>query len=337
MADVTNLKIKMAVSLFLVAFVAAVASGKTIYVDDDANGLNNGSSWQNAYNYLQDAIVDANSSPKPVEIRVAQGIYKPDHGAGITPGDRNASFQLINGVTLEGGYAGSGPNPNERDVEKYKTVLSGDLMGNDIEFTNRWDLILDPTWSENSYHVVTGSDTDATAVLDGFTITAGNANAVYQYDKNAIGGGMYNKQGSPTLANCTFIHNLTLWKGSAMYNEASNPMLTNCTFTENGNISENGTMHNYESSPILTDCTFSNNTAFAGDGAGICNRSHSSPTLTNCVFIGNIAGYNGTGGGLSNDRNSNPTLTDCTFTGNRAELSGGGMANSGSNPRKSVV
>ena len=70
-----------------------------IYVDDDANGLNNGSSWENAYNYLQDALADARSAEKPVEIRVAQGVYKPDQGIGITLGDRTSAFQLINGVT----------------------------------------------------------------------------------------------------------------------------------------------------------------------------------------------------------------------------------------------
>ena len=49
-------------------------SAKTIYVDDDANGANDGSSWINAYVHLQDALADAGESEKPVEIRVAHGI-----------------------------------------------------------------------------------------------------------------------------------------------------------------------------------------------------------------------------------------------------------------------
>jgi hypothetical protein len=79
-----------------------------LYVDDDAPGANDGSSWENAYNFLQDALTAADTLPRPVEIRVAQGTYKPDQGAGITPGDREATFQLVNGVTIKGGYAGFG-------------------------------------------------------------------------------------------------------------------------------------------------------------------------------------------------------------------------------------
>ena len=56
-------------------------SAKTIYVDDDANDLNNGSSWVDAYRYLQDALADARLADKPVEIKVAQGRYTPDRGA----------------------------------------------------------------------------------------------------------------------------------------------------------------------------------------------------------------------------------------------------------------
>ena len=64
--------------IIAILFVSTVSFGKIIYVDDDAAGANDGSSWQNAYIYLQDALADANSSVKPVEIRVAQGIYKQD-------------------------------------------------------------------------------------------------------------------------------------------------------------------------------------------------------------------------------------------------------------------
>ena len=53
------------------------SNGKVIYVDDDAAGANDGTNWTDAYHYLQDALTDANDSEKPVEIRVAQGIYLP--------------------------------------------------------------------------------------------------------------------------------------------------------------------------------------------------------------------------------------------------------------------
>jgi hypothetical protein len=194
----------------LASFVTACFTGTVwadiIYVDTDAAGANDGLSWTSAYNYLQDAL---NAAVAADEVQVAQGAYTPDQGAGISAGNRYATFQLINGVTIKGGYAGFGePNPDARDVELYQTILTGDLAGNDgANFANN---------TENSYQVVTGSGTDATAVLDGFTITAGNANGtgIYRY-----GSGMYNDQGSPTVENCTLRNN---WASSAagggMYN-----------------------------------------------------------------------------------------------------------------------
>jgi hypothetical protein len=129
-----NLSRSRILTLIICAILAqSAASGKIIYVDANATGANNGSSWPDAHRYLQDALADANSSPKPVEIRVAQGIYKPDRGVGITLGDRRATFQLKTGVVIKCGFAGFGkPDPNARDVEKYRTILSGDLNGNDV-------------------------------------------------------------------------------------------------------------------------------------------------------------------------------------------------------------
>ena len=94
----------------------------TIYVDDDADGTNYGSSWADAYNNLRDALSVAIYGD---EIWVAEGIYKPDLGTGITSGDREATFQLVHGVALYGGYAGIGAqDPNERDIFTYKSILS---------------------------------------------------------------------------------------------------------------------------------------------------------------------------------------------------------------------
>jgi hypothetical protein len=172
-----------------------------VYVDADANGANDGSSWASAYNYLQNALADADSHPDVNEIRVGQGIYKPDQSSANPDGSgaRTATFQLINGVVIKGGYAGFGaPNPNARKINVFRTILSGDLEGNDVDVNDPEDLLGEPTRQENSYHVVRASSgTDANAVLDGFTIAAGNANGSSPHDN---GGGMHNFNSSPTVA-----------------------------------------------------------------------------------------------------------------------------------------
>jgi len=329
-------------AVFLMA-MACTAAGAVIYVDDDASVGGNGQTWATPYRYLQDALTAAISGD---EIRVAHGIYKPDEDSAHPngTGSRTATFRLKNGVAVKGGYAGSGePDPDARDVEVYETILSGDLNGDDVGFTNN---------GENSLHVVTGSGTDATAVLDGFTITAGNANQDYP-SPYANGGGMYNYTGSPTLTNCTFSENSARYDGGGIYNRGSSPTLTNCIITGN-KADTGGGMDNWQSSPTLTNCIFSGNSAETGGGmcnwenssptvtnctftgnsavtygGGMSNFDHSSPTVTNCTFSGNTANR---GGGMSNDNNSSPTVTNCTFSGNSAGWDGGGTFNYYSSP-----
>ena len=324
MAAKTNLKTTLVMfALTIAVSTCTTVQAQIIYVDANAPGADNGLSWTNAYNYLQDALTAAVAAD---EIRVAQGAYKPDQGVGITADDRYAIFQLVNAVTIKGGYAGFGaPNPDARDVELYDTILTGDLAGNDgANFAYN---------TENSYQVVTGSGTDATAVLDGFTITAGNANGtgIYRY-----GSGVYNDQGSPTLTNCTLKNNwASSTAGGGMYNIGSTPTLINCAFTDNW---PDG-MDNYDSSPTLTGCTFSgnfkamhndnsspniNDCSFNDNDRGMYNII-SSPTLTNCAFINND-------GAMSNWGGSNPTLTNCTFTQNASTGNGGGIFNENANP-----
>lgn len=302
-----------------------------MYVDDDAIGANNGTSWENAYNYLQDALAVAGSTSEHIEIWVAQGIYIPDRNSAMSNGngDRQASFQLIDGVSLQGGYAGwNEPDPNARDIIIYETILSGDLNENDVDVNNPEDLN-EPNRAENSYHAVTSSYTNSTAVLDGFTIKGGNANGT---GPDGHGGGIYNKGGSPTLVDCTLVGNLSRNRGGGAYNEEGNPTLTNCTFTSNSSYdglqyrADGGGMYNLHGNPTLADCIFNGNLADGGNGGGMTNL-YSNPTLTGCIFIENKATW---GGGMGN-LDSNPSLTNCTFSINSV-IYGGGMYNNGSKP-----
>ena len=135
-----NLKTHHIIAAIFVVLASCPAwAGEIIYVDDDAALGGDGLSWETAYCFLQDGLADAEDANKPVEIRVAHGIYKPDLGSGQIKGDRFASFDLISRVTLKGGYAGSDGfgsdgrlDSSARDFEKFETILSGDLGGNDV-------------------------------------------------------------------------------------------------------------------------------------------------------------------------------------------------------------
>ncbi|MBN2134051.1 MAG: hypothetical protein JW741_31395 [Sedimentisphaerales bacterium] len=76
------MRVKRSLEILTFAVACAVllgASGstpaRTIYVDHDAPGPHEGLSWNTAYKHLQDALAGASAGD---EIRVAQGLYRPD-------------------------------------------------------------------------------------------------------------------------------------------------------------------------------------------------------------------------------------------------------------------
>jgi hypothetical protein len=298
---------------------SSTAGAQVLYVDDDAAAAGDGLAWSSAYRFLQDALVDAAASGGAVsEIRVAQGLYVPDADEAIPlgTGDRLATFQLLNGVALLGGYAGIGEaDPNARDVEFYETILSGNIGDPGLDL-------------DNSYNVVTASGTDGTAVLDGFTITAGRADGPDNGDLSwRRGAGIWNLSGSPTATDCTISGNYAQTAGAGMYNrEGSSPTVTGCVFRDNVAASGNagGMLNNFDSHPTISDCAFTGN--IAGGSAGGMNNIHSSsPTISGCAFTEN---QGSSGGGMHNNHDSHPVITDCTFTGNTATTyNGGAMVN----------
>ena len=65
-----------------------------------------------AYAMLSKPKWRSNTAAIGDEIRVAEGTYKPVRGTGKTPGDLTASFNLVSGVEMYGGFLG-------RDLKTY--------------------------------------------------------------------------------------------------------------------------------------------------------------------------------------------------------------------------
>lgn len=330
-----NLRLS-AVSLCAAMVVSSVDAGAIRYVDDGAPPGGDGLAWSTAYRYLQDAMAEA-AGGAVGEIRIAQGTYQPDRadGGSVTPGDRSASFGMVEGTSLRGGYAGLGaPDPDARNVSLYETILSGDLLGNDAPgFVNN---------GENSLHVVTAILVGASAELDGVKVTAGHANvapdntgagmrlvgssptvldsAFVGNKATGGGGGMANGGASPTLVGCSFIANAAP-RGACMDNlNGSAPHISDCQFIGNDG-GFGGCMSNENSNATVETCTFQANEGSLG---GAMRNINGTTTITACVYDANHASV--FGGAMWNGDNDT-TITDCVFTGNSADSEGGAIAN----------
>ena len=269
------------------------------YVEPVASGTGDCLSWVNACT-LQTAL---NNAAIGNEIWVAAGTHKP-----TTVIDLWATFQLKNGVAVYGGFSGTETARDQRDFVANVTILSGDLN------------------IANVFHVVTGV---SGAVLDGFTITGGNASfsGFFPHDR---GGGMYNEGSSPVLANLIFSANSAQYGGGGMYNYNSGPMLTDVTFSDNSAPLGGGIYNDTNGNPTLTNAIFTRNTTVDyGYGGGMYNATNTRPMLMNVSFSNNSASE---GGGIYNLQSS-PMLMGVSFSGNSANETGGGMHNYESTPK----
>lgn len=310
-----RLNVAATITVFLAVLgVCGPARGKIIYVDTAAVGENNGSSWADAHNYLQDALVDANTAEKPVEIRMARGIYKPDQGGGVTSGDRDAAFELFDGLTIRGGFAGAGSiDPDVRNIEEYETILSGDLSGDDVDVSNSSDLSREPTRSDNS-RLIVSSHVSEVNIEKEMTSRSGKVNIVLipVSDVNieldgltvVVGSQGISKltPGSLGVSNCTFRSNST----SAIRIERSELTMANCIFERN----EGSAVSHHGDNLTAGNCLFEGNRGTSGAGLG--GFAHGEVILRDCIFTGNVA-VRGTALNCGADRLE---LYNCKFTGN---------------------
>ena len=291
-------------------FDSTPRSPEIVYVKYDAVGTADGTSWINAFTNLQDALAAATFGD---EIWVAAGIYTPDVGGGSTPGDRSATFRLRNGVRIYGSFVGVEVELGQRTFTDNQTILSGDLFNND-------DGSLD-TFVDNCFHVVSGIALSRQTILDGFTISGGNADASVIEKFDSKGGGILINLGAPVIANCRIIDNsATAFGGGVAIINSGNPHFRSCEVIGNSTLGDGGGVGIFSASPTFVDCEFTGNSA-DGNGGGLNGHLYSLPNITNTTFVNNEAG--GDGGALSAGTIGG-SITNCTFFSNHAKSAGGG-------------
>ena len=292
----------------------------------------NCTSWATACE-LQRAIDQAkiyadSNSADTVQVWVQQGTYVPV--SPVTADSREVTFTLKDKVSVYGGFLFNETIFNNRNSNPALTVLSGEIgvAGN----------------SDNAYHVVTAIGLSNSTVLEGFTISNGNADGT-----TSFGGGILISGGASQFKNLVITNNRAISTGGGVYvnsfvpsgpeSDYSRPVFTNVTISNNIAVAEGGGIFAYNSSLIMNNVNILGNTAqnSAGGGANFATLNAtdepSIPILTNVTFHGNT----GKGGGGLFTHNSDARLTNVTFSSNTATRRGGGMFNEDSFPHLTNV
>ncbi|MGD9126108.1 MAG: choice-of-anchor Q domain-containing protein, partial [Planctomycetia bacterium] len=296
----------------------------TLFVDGDAATGGDGLAWATAYDDLQSALTqaatyntDADTTNDVNQIWIAEGTYYPS--AELEPGDaRSASFSLLDGVSLYGGFIGTETSLGERDFETHTTTLSGDLG------------VIDDT-SDNAYTVVYCGDT-TTATLDGVTITDGNADGSSDDDySEKLTGGAIHSEANLTIKNSVISNNHADNRGGAIYNTGTLTVMGS-TFENNDTLGPGGAISNLQdSTATVIDSLFFGNKAIASS-AGAISGLECTLTVIDTVFLENVALRNG---GAISVATGPTTIIGSMFIGNSTTgldmaYGGGGIACYGS-------
>ncbi|MBK8514429.1 MAG: hypothetical protein IPL56_19705 [Saprospiraceae bacterium] len=240
-----------------------------VYVDSAATGLNDGSSWANAFTNLQDGLNDCFVDT----ICVAKGTYYP---ASV---GRDTSFNIPDSVVMLGGFnpATGDTALADRNWVCNKTILCGDIDQNG-------DTV------GNSIHVVTTINVTG-VVVDGFHITGGNANAAS--GSNAQGAGWYSASTNQDtvdiiIRNSNIYENYSMLQGAGLANVATvfgrlskmsiyNSIIAGNASASNGggfmNASENNVSANNTADLSVYNTIISGNFA-ANTASAVLNRSN---------------------------------------------------------------
>jgi hypothetical protein len=253
--------------LILTLFFISQLNAAIIYVDKNAVGNNNGTTWANAYTSIELAFSNSIVGDK---IWVAQGVYKP------TGTLRTTAYNIPNGVEVYGSFVGNETAINQRNFTNGPTTtLNGDINSVGVN-------------TDNCYSVVKFTNVSSLTVFDGFKIINGYNNS----SSTASGGAISNIGGQPHIRNCEFLANFAI-NGGAIGNSttlANITTITSCKITNNSSSLDGGAIYNNSGTLKLIDCDISSNTAPYG---GAINVQFDVVLVDRCKLSGNSASITG--------------------------------------------
>ncbi|MBQ8761172.1 MAG: right-handed parallel beta-helix repeat-containing protein [Bacteroidales bacterium] len=229
---------------------------RLVYVNAEAKGLNNGTSWENAYTDLKMACDSAQDNGNLTEIWVAKGRYRGD-GTSVN------AFILKPNTRIYGGFTGTelaDYDISQRDIEENETILDGGYIQRVISMEE-------------------DATEETPVIVDGFTITKG-----FSRQDVARGTALSMKQYFE-VRNCIITDNCTNSGVGAIYVDAAN--FENCNIRKSINTFENCDIHHNQGSYVI----HSENTSFINckiennDGLGF--EVHTFTMLDGCSISNN--------------------------------------------------
>ncbi|MBD5778021.1 hypothetical protein IEN85_00745 [Pelagicoccus sp. NFK12] len=305
------------------------------YVDAEAEGSGDGSSWEDAFADLQEALLAASAGD---EVWVKRGVYYPTVGS-----ERSASFVIAADIAVYGGFSGGEVARDEREADPRRngSVLSGDIG---VRFED----------ADNCYHVVRIEE-GVRCVVDGFVVEGGRADGDGN-EADQSGGGITGRflQGTK-LRNLWLRNNYARTSGGGVFAYESQLEIEDSFFEKNESrvggglyfIAADGVQSKVSATAFTFNFAGSSGGAMALNGEGPIqlsslsiyrNRAHRSAgaiycfarnvMLTRCAFVENEGGSSGAGAIYT--VGSSMILDGVSFLGNRGGVGVLNLRNSSS-------
>ncbi|MFV0821798.1 hypothetical protein [Legionella micdadei] len=283
-----------------------------LYVNGSLPTNGNGTSWADAFNNLQSALEAAEISASPVEIWVAQGVYKPSRvyaPQGVVGGaygvntPKLKTFNLPSDTAIYGGFVGNETRREERNGLLHPTILCGDMESTCL-----------PPYSPSNdrvWHVL----------MAGNDILPGTGVKNVKLDSLIVRGGYANGPDNGVLGTHNVLQSLFYDHaagGGLLARYGSTIALSRMLFDQNGSDGSNATITEILAGQLLV--------LASGGGAVAAIDPNTLITINNSRFFKNIASFQGaSGGALINMIKASYSITASQFEQNVSFRNGGAI------------